>query len=345
VTFANLPTITLQSATAVATSSATLNATILNDGNASSTNKGFIYGTTTSYGSLINLSGSYGEGAFSSGISNLIPNTTYHYVAFVTNSAGTATSTDGTLTTSATSSAVSGCGTYVYTSGNTTYQVTCGITTVLSVAPSSTGSTGGGSGGGASVTGSNTTSTVVAVNLGPVYSVTPVLAPITVSVATTTISLPADTSSPTSTLAVVPTVATSTPDQAMMPIAACPVGYTCIPATGLSDSSSIAPSSVIPAGAAASHAGTSAGGTPAASVSFGGNLQLGSSGSDVKQLQAFLNIHGFPVSSSGAGSTGHETSYFGPATKAALAKFQKANGIRPAVGYFGPITRSYVNAS
>jgi peptidoglycan hydrolase-like protein with peptidoglycan-binding domain len=55
-----------------------------------------------------------------------------------------------------------------------------------------------------------------------------------------------------------------------------------------------------------------------------------------------LNKNGFTISSSGPGSIGNETNKFGPATKAALIKFQIANKISPAIGYFGPITRSVV---
>ena len=72
--------------------------------------------------------------------------------------------------------------------------------------------------------------------------------------------------------------------------------------------------------------------------SFTRNLTLGMTGSDVKVLQTFLNTHGFTVTSTGPGSVGKETNRFGYATKAALIKFQKANGI-PTTGYFGIITR------
>ncbi|MFA6416366.1 MAG: immunoglobulin-like domain-containing protein [Candidatus Paceibacterota bacterium] len=69
------------------------------------------------------------------------------------------------------------------------------------------------------------------------------------------------------------------------------------------------------------------------------DLSLNSSGDDVKMLQKFLNAKGFPVAKTGLGSIGKETNKFGALTRAALIKFQKANGIKPASGYFGPKTR------
>ncbi len=73
------------------------------------------------------------------------------------------------------------------------------------------------------------------------------------------------------------------------------------------------------------------------------NLQLGDINNDVHELQKYLNTHGYPVALSGLGSLGQETLKFGLGTQAALIKFQKANGILPAVGYFGPLTRAKVN--
>ena len=80
--------------------------------------------------------------------------------------------------------------------------------------------------------------------------------------------------------------------------------------------------------------------TGTAVSTFARNLELGMSGADVKALQVYLNTHGYVVSSSGPGSVGNETSKFGGATRAAVIKFQKAMGITPAVGYFGPKTRA-----
>jgi len=75
------------------------------------------------------------------------------------------------------------------------------------------------------------------------------------------------------------------------------------------------------------------------------DLKLGMTGQDVKMLQQFLNNNNFIVTKSGAGSKGKETTKFGPATKSALIKYQKANKITPAVGYFGPKTRSVIKTS
>ncbi|MBX4192421.1 peptidoglycan-binding protein, partial [Candidatus Parcubacteria bacterium] len=75
------------------------------------------------------------------------------------------------------------------------------------------------------------------------------------------------------------------------------------------------------------------------------DLQSGSTGADVTALQVFLNSNSATmVAASGAGSAGMETMTFGPATKAAVMKFQTANGISPAAGYFGPVTRAAVAA-
>jgi peptidoglycan hydrolase-like protein with peptidoglycan-binding domain len=79
-------------------------------------------------------------------------------------------------------------------------------------------------------------------------------------------------------------------------------------------------------------------------TSFTRDLKLGSTGSDVKALQIFLNTHGFPIAASGAGSSGNETTYFGSATANALARFQKAHGL-PATGYFGSMTRTLASTS
>ncbi|MBI3114755.1 MAG: peptidoglycan-binding protein, partial [Candidatus Harrisonbacteria bacterium] len=91
--------------------------------------------------------------------------------------------------------------------------------------------------------------------------------------------------------------------------------------------------------------GSSGASMSAPAYTFTRSLTVGSTGADVKALQQWLNANGYMVAQSGAaGSAGNETTYFGPATKRAVAAFQAARGITPAVGYFGPITRNAVAA-
>ena len=88
---------------------------------------------------------------------------------------------------------------------------------------------------------------------------------------------------------------------------------------------------------------TSSAPTTTTSASFTRDLQLYSTGEDVRTLQKYLNAHGTVIAPTGAGSVGNETTYFGPATQAALIKFQSANGITPAVGYFGSKTKAFTS--
>lgn len=89
----------------------------------------------------------------------------------------------------------------------------------------------------------------------------------------------------------------------------------------------------------------STGSTASTGYTFNSNLTVGSTGTDVMNLQKVLNMSAdTKVASSGAGSPGMETSYFGPATKAAVIKFQMKYGITPAVGYVGSITRAKLNS-
>lgn len=74
------------------------------------------------------------------------------------------------------------------------------------------------------------------------------------------------------------------------------------------------------------------------------NLTVGTTGSDVKELQKFLNATGFAVASTGSGASGNETTYFGSLTRRALIKFQAANNL-PATGYFGPMTKKVINSN
>lgn len=84
---------------------------------------------------------------------------------------------------------------------------------------------------------------------------------------------------------------------------------------------------------------------------FGRSLTVGSVGEDVQQLQKILNGEGFAVAKTGPGAPGSESTYFGPATKAALIKYQNfyradiltPNGLVTGSGYFGPATMKFMN--
>ncbi|HEY4507661.1 MAG TPA: Ig-like domain-containing protein [Candidatus Paceibacterota bacterium] len=76
--------------------------------------------------------------------------------------------------------------------------------------------------------------------------------------------------------------------------------------------------------------------------SFPRDLEAGVEGPDVRDLQRFLNARGFTVAPDGPGAPGNETDLFGERTRAALAAFQLANGITPAAGYLGPVTRALI---
>lgn len=67
-------------------------------------------------------------------------------------------------------------------------------------------------------------------------------------------------------------------------------------------------------------------------------LRLGITGQDVKNLQIYLNTHGYIIAKTDAGSIGNETTKFGKLTQKAVMKFQKANNLTPD-GVVGPLTR------
>lgn len=77
---------------------------------------------------------------------------------------------------------------------------------------------------------------------------------------------------------------------------------------------------------------------------FTQNMKLGSSGAQVLELQKTLNAGGYTISTSGVGSAGMETTYFGAKTKAAVIKFQAANNIIN-TGNVYALTRAALNAN
>ena len=82
--------------------------------------------------------------------------------------------------------------------------------------------------------------------------------------------------------------------------------------------------------------------------SFTRDLSLGDRGSEVRELQQFLNgLDGIQVAFSGPGAPGQETTYFGPRTKQAVEQFQfryrdqvlAPVGLTRPTGFWGPSSR------
>ena len=84
---------------------------------------------------------------------------------------------------------------------------------------------------------------------------------------------------------------------------------------------------------------------------FTKNLKPLMTSKDIVQLQMFLNANGFVVATSGLGSKGKESPYFGAKTKIALIKFQEAyakdilipQGLTKGTGNLGTFTRKVLN--
>ncbi len=70
---------------------------------------------------------------------------------------------------------------------------------------------------------------------------------------------------------------------------------------------------------------------------FTRTLKVGMSGNDVFLIQKYLNSNGYVIASSGLGSKGSETPYFGMKTLLAVKNFQKAKGLVPD-GIIGKMT-------
>jgi hypothetical protein len=83
--------------------------------------------------------------------------------------------------------------------------------------------------------------------------------------------------------------------------------------------------------------------------SFTRHLALGARGEDVRCLQQFLNRNGFTIASTGPGSSGSETTYFGSLTQQAVRMWQNRyaaqvlapSGLTSGTGYWGSSSIAY----
>ena len=80
--------------------------------------------------------------------------------------------------------------------------------------------------------------------------------------------------------------------------------------------------------------------SPTDKYNFTKDLTVGATGPDVVALQKILVRQGFLIIPAGV-----SYGFFGKLTQDALSKYQYKNGINPAVGYFGPKTRAYINVN
>jgi hypothetical protein len=83
------------------------------------------------------------------------------------------------------------------------------------------------------------------------------------------------------------------------------------------------------------------------SYSFNTNMGIGARGEMVRDLQKVLNMYPstqVSMTAGAAGSPGFETTYFGPATRAAVVKFQALHPVDTlTTGFVGPLTRALLN--
>jgi peptidoglycan hydrolase-like protein with peptidoglycan-binding domain len=93
--------------------------------------------------------------------------------------------------------------------------------------------------------------------------------------------------------------------------------------------------------------------TSCSGISLTDELTLGSTGSSVTCLQALLNQNSSTmVATTGPGSPGNETAFYGPLTEKAVIAFQNLNastiltpeGFTTGTGVVGPNTRNALNA-
>lgn len=92
--------------------------------------------------------------------------------------------------------------------------------------------------------------------------------------------------------------------------------------------------------------------TEAQTTVFYRNLTMGTTGEDVLSLQKVLNANSYTkIASSGPGSPGFETNYFGTLTKNAVIRYQELHksevltpaGLKTGTGYVGEMTRAHMN--
>ncbi len=320
-----IPTLSASSAYSITQTSATIDGSIDNTGAADSTEHGFVYGTDSSYGATTTPeTGDFGSGtSFTVSLTGLTPDTTYYFRAYAINPEGIAYSGEGTFISSTTVPTIIAfpvsSATQTSATLNGSIENTGGVNpTIRGFEYGNTGSYGTI----ASTTGNYPTGLfsigVNSLTCGTSYYFRAFAVNSTGAASSTGLTFNTSTCS-TNTANPAPTAVYSGSSGghvnlstlvslglALQPVLSCPSGFSCTPAI------------------------------------FSRNLSIGDIGDDVKSLQQYLNSHGYVLSAAGSGSPGKETAFFGSLTKKTLVRFQREHSI-PATGYFGPITRRYIN--
>ncbi|HEU5114832.1 MAG TPA: peptidoglycan-binding protein, partial [Candidatus Paceibacterota bacterium] len=334
--------------------SATASSTITDVGGSNATSTGFAYGTTASYGATTTSTGSFAANTPTSAtLSSLLCGTTYHFAAYATNANGIAYSSDATFTTSSCASptvTTSAASSLAQTSATLNGSITAtggadatqsgfayGTTSDLSAVIAT--STLGAQTGAASFSSSVSSLTCNTTYYARAYATngTGTGYGSIVSFTTSACSVAAAASAPAASETTVHPSSAHRREEVLVSAPAVSISSAGAP-TLESFIKALISIGVIPADKAVMALSAVSASAPAVSVPHQ-NLSEGNVGESVRTLQKLLNEKGYTVSSSGAGSPGHETSIFGPATAKALKAFQKANGI-PATGFFGPLTRA-----
>jgi len=307
----SLPELTTNPASAILSSSATLEAELTSEGAANTTVRGFQYGLTTAYGATTTEEGEFGAEDFSATVTGLDAGTTYHYRAFASSTEGIGYGSDSTFTTlelSAPSVTVEAATSITRTDATLNGSISSdgnassterGFVYGTSISYGATSSTSGTYGVGAY------TANISSLQCGTTYHIA--------SFATNEIS-------------------TTYSSDTTFTTSECPSSV-----SGSKSSKSknmvtkITPEVVLKPEVKKTNS------------TFSRHLKTGDTGQDVLELQKFLNSNGYIVSTTGAGSPGMETTYFGSKTRAALVSYQEKNNIYPSVGYFGDITRAKVS--
>jgi hypothetical protein len=350
-----VPTMTTSVPTAGSGIFFTANGNITATGGVNATVRGFVYGTTLAYGATTTENSSFGTGAYTASIPGLTCNTLYHIASYATNTGGTGYGSDQTITTG------------VCTKPTVATSTHSGITTTAATLNGTMTADG------------NASSTVEGFNWGTdtsygqqassngTFGTGSFSQPLTGLTCGTTYHYQAFATN----FAGQGTSTDQTLITSACPVTSAPTVTTSVSSGGGGSASSqvsnlLAMGFYTQAQAVAKQYGITIptqniptqnvipGKTPTlnSQQSFTRTLRFGMTNNDVKRLQIFLNAQGFTVSKKGAGSPGHETTYFGPATKAALMKFQQAHkeeilysqGLTSPTGFFGLASMKVINA-